>query len=56
METLDLTGTDFFFIGGAEDMPEGYTAYFTADFEPGRYALWCHYNSGDGMVQEFSVE
>ena len=56
METLDLTGSDFYFIGGAEDMPEGYTAYFTADFEPGRYAFWCHYHSGDGMVQEFRVE
>jgi plastocyanin len=54
METLDLT--DVYFIGGAEDMPEGYTAYFTADFEPGRYAFWCHYHSEDGMVQEFTVE
>jgi plastocyanin len=56
METLDLTDSDFYFIGGAEDMPEGYTAYFTADFEPGRYAFWCHFHSGDGMVQEFRVE
>jgi len=56
METIDLTGSDFYFIGGAEDMPEGYTAYFTADFEPGRYAFWCHYHSGDGMVEEFRVE
>ena len=56
MESLDLTGSDFYFIGGAEDMPEGYTAYFTADFEPGRYAFWCHYHSGDGMVEEFRVE
>lgn len=47
---------DFYFIGGAEDMPEGSTAYFTADFEPGRYAFWCHYHSEDGMVQEFTVE
>lgn len=47
---------DFYFIGGAEDMPEGYSAYFTADFEPGRYAFWCHYHSEDGMVQEFRVE
>lgn len=54
METLDIT--DFYFIGGAEDMPEGYTAYFTADFEPGRYAFWCHGHSGDGMVEEFRVE
>ncbi len=56
MEILDLTGSDFYFIGGAEDMPEGYTAYFTADFEPGRYAFWCHYHSGEGMVEEFRVE
>ena len=54
METLDLT--DVYFIGGAEDMPEGHTAYFTADFEPGRYAFWCHFHSPDGMVQEFRVE
>lgn len=54
LDTLDVS--DFYFIGGAEDMPEGYTAYFTADFEPGRYAFWCHYHSGDGMVQEFRVE
>lgn len=54
LDTLDVS--DFYFIGGAEDMPEGYTAYFTADFEPGRYAFWCHGHSGDGMVQEFRVE
>ena len=54
MGTLDLT--DVYFIGGAEDMPEGHRAYFTADFEPGRYAFWCHYHSEDGMVQEFTVE
>ncbi len=54
LDTLDVT--DFYFIGGAEDMPEGYTAYFTANFEPGRYAFWCHHHSQDGMVQEFRVE
>ena len=52
----DIEFGDFFFIGGAEDMPEGHTAYFTADFEPGRYAFWCHLHSADGMVQEFTVE
>ena len=52
----DIEFGDFYFIGGAEDMPEGYTAYFTADFEPGRYAFWCHGHSADGMVQEFTVE
>ena len=52
----DIEFGDFFFIGGVEDMPEGHTAYFTADFEPGRYAFWCHGHSADGMVQEFTVE
>jgi uncharacterized cupredoxin-like copper-binding protein len=52
----DIEFGDFFFIGGAEDMPEGHTAYFTADFEPGRYAFWCHSHSEDGMVQEFTIE
>lgn len=58
MQSLDLPDDkyDFYFIGGAEDMPEGYTAYFTAEFEPGRYAFWCHFHSEDGMVQEFIVE
>jgi len=59
METLDLETielNDVYFIGGAEDMPEGYTAYFTANFEPGRYAFWCHGHSADGMVEEFTVE
>jgi hypothetical protein len=27
------------FLGGAQDMPAGATAYFEADLEPGRYAL-----------------
>jgi len=27
------------FLGGAQDMPAGSTAYFEADLEPGRYAL-----------------
>lgn len=43
------------FLGGAEQMPEGHTAYFTADFEPGRYAWACHYHADKGMVEEFAV-
>lgn len=45
----------FTFIGGAEQMPQGHTAYFTADFTPGRYAWACHYHADKGMVQEFTV-
>lgn len=46
----------FEFIGGAEQGPEGRTDYFTATFEPGRYAWSCHMHASDGMVQEFTVE
>lgn len=45
----------FTFIGGAEQMPAGHTAYFTAEFEPGRYAWACHYHADKDMVQEFTV-
>lgn len=44
------------FIGGAEQGPEGRTDYFTATFEPGRYAWACHLHASAGMVQEFTVE
>ncbi len=46
----------FRFIGGAEQGPEGRTDYFTATFEPGRYAWVCHMHAADGMVEEFTVE
>lgn len=46
----------FDFIGGAEQGPEGRTDYFTASFEPGRYAWVCHMHASDGMVREFTVE
>lgn len=45
----------FVFIGGAEQGPEGRTDYFTATFEPGRYAWICHLHAADGMVREFTV-
>lgn len=48
--------SNWHFIGGAEQMPEGHTAYFTADFEPGRHAWACHYHADKGMVEEFMVE
>lgn len=46
----------FDFIGGAEQAPEGRTDYFTATFEPGRYAFVCHQHASAGMVHEFTVE
>lgn len=46
----------FDFIGGVEQGPKGRTDYFTATFEPGRYAWVCHMHAADGMVQEFTVE
>lgn len=44
------------FLGGAEQMPEGSTAYFTVDLEPGRYAWICHEHAGRGMVEVFTVK
>jgi len=44
------------FIGGAEQGPEGRTDYFTATFEPGRYAWVCHMHASAGMFREFTVE
>lgn len=44
------------FLGGAEQMPEGSTAYFTVDLEPGRYAWICHEHANRGMVEVFTVE
>ncbi len=43
------------FVGGTQEMPMGYTAYFTVDVEAGRYA-WISESSADkGMVKEFTV-
>ena len=42
------------FVGGVQEVPEGGTAYFTVDLEPGRYA-WISENAGRGMVEEFTV-
>lgn len=53
----DVSGiSNWRFHGGAEQMPAGQTAYFTADFEPGRYAWVCHYHADKGMVEELTVE
>jgi hypothetical protein len=44
------------FVGGIHEMPSGYTAFFTVDLEPGRYAWIAESGASLGMVGEFSVE
>lgn len=43
------------FIGGVHFMPEGETAYFTADLEPGRYLLVSESTGHLGVLEEFTV-
>ena len=43
------------FVGGTQEMPVGYTAYFTVELEPGRYAWISESTAGLGMVKEFTV-
>lgn len=44
------------FLGGAQEMPVGYTAYFTADLVPGNYAWISESSAAKGMVEMFTVE
>lgn len=44
------------FIGGTHEMPMGNTAYFTIDFEPGRYAWISEQEIANKAYQEFTVE
>lgn len=43
------------FIGGLHFMPEGETAYFTVDLEPGRYLLVSEATGHLGVLREFTV-
>ena len=43
------------FVGGTQEMPVGYTAYFTVELEPCRYAWISESTAGLGMVKEFTV-
>lgn len=43
------------FIGGVHFMPEGETAYFTAQLEPGRYLLVSESTAHLGVLKEFTV-
>jgi hypothetical protein len=44
------------FMGGAEDMPAGSTAYVTVDLTPGNYAWVSESYGSRGAVKEFTVE
>jgi hypothetical protein len=44
------------FLGGTQEMPVGYTSYFTVNLEPGRYAFISESAADKGMVEEFIVE
>jgi hypothetical protein len=44
------------FLGGAQEMPVGYTAYFTADLVPGNYAWISESSAAKGMVEMFTIE
>lgn len=44
------------FLGGAQEMPVGHTAYFRVKLEPGNYAWLAESAAAKGMVKEFSIE
>jgi hypothetical protein len=44
------------FLGGAEDMSAGHTAYVTVDLTPGNYAWVSESYGSRGVVKEFTVE
>lgn len=44
------------FLGGADQMPAGSTAYFEVDLEPGSYAWISEGYAAQGAVKEFVVE
>lgn len=43
------------FLGGAQLMPAGNTAYFTVDLEPGRHLFFSEYTGHLGVLREFTV-
>lgn len=44
------------FLGGAQDMPEGHTAYFTVSLEPGSYAWVMEAPAERSVTETFTVE
>jgi len=44
------------FLGGTQEMPEGYTSYFTVNLEPGNYAWISETGANNGMIKKFSIK
>jgi len=44
------------FVGGVHRMPEGGTAYFVIDLEPGRYLFVSQYGAHQGVLQEVTID
>ncbi len=44
------------FLGGTQEMPEGYTSYFTVNLEPGKYAWISETGANNGMIKKFSIK
>ncbi len=44
------------FFGGTQEMPVGYTSYFTVDLDPGNYAWISESSAAKGMVKMFTVK
>ena len=44
------------FLGGTQEMPVGYTVYFTVDLAPGSYAWIAETTAAQGMVAPFDIE
>ncbi|MGB8318657.1 MAG: hypothetical protein WCE54_11065 [Ignavibacteriaceae bacterium] len=43
------------FLGGTQEMPAGYTSYFTINLEPGTYAWISEPSAERGMIKEFTI-
>jgi hypothetical protein len=43
------------FLGGTQEMPVGYTSYFTLDLKPGNYAWISESSAAKGMIKNFTV-
>ncbi len=60
MDWLNVTGLQSpapaEFLGGAQEMPVGSTAYFTVDLTPGDYAFVTEPYAEQGMMKRFSVD
>ncbi|MCW8805037.1 MAG: hypothetical protein OQK56_01145 [Ignavibacteriaceae bacterium] len=44
------------FLGGTQEMPVGYTSYFTVNLEPGNYTWISESSAAKGMVETFTVQ